>query len=94
MRRLDLPKYDRPIRYVCAKCGGWWDGDANRLIVAGISGHIPNDPDAEQISSARQTEMSPLGRHRERCAGSIRIIYPGSSDWDAVDATKREDVDA
>ena len=91
MRRLNLPKYDRPVRYVCAECGGWWEGDANRLIVANITGHTPDDPDAEQIASARQAEMSPIARHRERCAGNIRIIYPSSPDWEKVDSAKGED---
>ena len=90
MRRLNLPKYDRPIRYICAKCGGWWEGDANRLIVAGITGHEPDDPDLQQTISARQTEMSPLARHRERCNGNIRIVYQGSPDWDLIDHAKRE----
>ena len=91
MRRLNLPKYDRPVRYVCAKCGGWWAGDANRLIVGGITGQIPGDPDTEQIESARHAEMSPIARHRERCDGSIRIIYPNSPDWEKVASAKRED---
>ena len=76
---------------MCAKCGGWWEGDANRLIVAGITGHDRDDPDLQQTVAARQIEMAPSARHREKCNGNIRIVYPGSPDWDAVDEAKRED---
>lgn len=91
MRGLNLPRYDRPVRYVCSKCGGWWTGDANRLIVGGITGHEPDDPVSEQIDSAREREMSTIARHRNRCDGSIRIIYPNSAEWQKVDDAKRED---
>ena len=89
--RLKLPKYDRPVRYICAKCGGWWTGDANRLIVGGITGHTSDDPDAEQIESSKEAEMSPISRHGKNCNGTIKIIYPGSPDWEKVDNAKRED---
>jgi hypothetical protein len=91
MRRLNLPKYDRPIRYICAKCGGWWEGDANRLIVAGITGYEPDDPQLQETISAKEIEMAPIARHSKKCGGHVRIVHQGSPDWDAVDQTKRED---
>ncbi len=90
MRRLNLPKYDRPIRYVCAKCGGWWEGDANRLIVAGITGHEPDDPDLQETISARQIEMAPIARHREKCNGNLRTITPDNPEWKTLEPTKHE----
>jgi hypothetical protein len=91
MRRLKLPKYDRPIRYLCTRGGKWWEGDANRLIVAGITGCTPDDPDAQHITSARQEEMTPIERHRGKCNGTVRIVYPDSSDWGTLSLDKRED---
>jgi hypothetical protein len=91
MRRLKLPKYDRPIRYVCARCGAWKDGDANRLIVAGITGYEPDDPDAPLIASAREAEMSFMSQHGKTCRADIRIIYPDSPEWKRLDRDKRED---
>jgi len=91
MRRLKLPKYDRPIRYICTRCGGWWEGDANRLIVAGITGHEPDDPDLQETISARQIEMATIARHREKCNGKLRTITPDSPEWETLDTNKRED---
>ena len=91
MRRLKLPKYDRPIRYLCTCCGAWRNGDANRFIVAGITGYEPDDPDAQETASARQTEMPFIARHGKTCRGTIRIIYPSNPEWEKLDAAKREE---
>ena len=90
MHRLELPKYDRPIRYICTGCGGWWDGDANRLIVAGITGYEPDDPNLQETISARQAEMSPIDRHMKKCHATIRTIKPDSPEWNTLDPAKRE----
>lgn len=94
MHRLKLPKYDRPVRYICTRCGGWWEGDANRLIVAGIKGCEPDDPNLQEITSARLMEIAPLDRHRERCSGDIQIVQPDSKEWNRVDPNKRENKKA
>ena len=90
MRRLNFPKYDRPIRYICAKCGGWWEGDANRLIVAGITGYEPHDPQLQETISAKEIEMAPIARHSKKCGGNLRTITPDSPDWKTLDPNKRE----
>jgi hypothetical protein len=91
MSRLKLPKYDRPVRYLCTHCGAWREGDANRLIVAGITGYEPGDPDARQTASAQQAEMPFLDRHGKTCHATIRIICPDSPDWEKLHRDKRED---
>lgn len=91
MHRLKLPKYDRPIRYFCTRCGAWREGDANRFIVAGITGYEPADPDLQHTISARQAEMPFIARHAESCHATIRIIYPESPEWAKLDESKRED---
>ena len=91
MSRLKLPKYDRPVRYLCTYCGAWREGDANRFIVAGITGYEPGDPDAEQTAAAHQAEMPFIARHGETCRASIRMIYPDSPEWERLHQDKRED---
>jgi hypothetical protein len=85
-----LPKYDRPVRYICTRCGGWWEGDASRLIVAGITGCEPDDPILPEIISAAQIEYTPMEKHREKCGGNLRIINPDSEEWDKLDPNKCE----
>jgi hypothetical protein len=87
---MKLPKYNRPIKYVCTRCGGWWEGDANRLIVAGMTGFEPDDPQVQEISSARDAEMTIIDRHSKRCGGNLDIIYESDPRWDKLDANKRE----
>ena len=80
-----------PIRYLCSHCGAWREGDANRFIVAGITGYEPDDPDVQQTVSAREAEMPFIARHGETCRATIRIIYPESPEWAKLDASKKED---
>ena len=91
MKHMKLPTSKRPIRYVCTGCGAWHDGDANRLIVAGITGYEPDDPHAPLIASAKEAEMPFMARHGRTCRANISIIYPGSPEWAELDADKRED---
>ncbi len=85
-----LPKYDRPVRYICTRCGGWWEGDSNRLIVSGITGCEPDDPILPEIISAAQIEYTPIEKHREKCGGNLRIINPDSEEWNKLDPNKCE----
>ena len=88
---MKLPKSKRPIRYVCRRCGGWRDGDANKLIVAGIEGFEPDAPETQQIASARAAEMPFISRHGKTCRATIDIIYPSSPQWKTLKENKRED---